>query len=193
MREARTGDSAGMRNFLVSAPGWLYAVVTGMLFGIPMIFVFGIGDGRTVFAIAYGVVSGILFGAGMAFATRKQRHEARVATASVPEANRSAAHRAVWRGPAPADPTIRAAALRLAEQQLRSTLRSRTAGVIIFTLGLGLAIANLFREPDWHDFLMPPLFALLLLGHWYWPKRLRSRIALLQEVTKVGMQDRNGV
>jgi Flp pilus assembly protein TadB len=136
-------------------------------------------------AVLGGLVGGIFFGAVMAFSIDKRRRAMGAAVGDLPTGGAKAARRAADRGPIPTDPEIRAAAVRIATQQLdllRPVLRRRF--IVAMVLLLTFSVVGAVIESPWY-LLYALVPALLLTSQWYLPRRIRRRIRLLSEGTNV--------
>ncbi|MDX6238918.1 MAG: hypothetical protein QOG10_3733 [Kribbellaceae bacterium] len=171
------GDDAQMRTYLASLPRWALALISGLPFGTAMGIFTKIDGSSTVAAFVSGAVVGILFAASLTFSLKRRWRGEQRALGDAPPAIQKAALGAVWRGPAPADPEIRAATLRLAEHQLGQMLRWRTTIIICFAVVLVGTVVSAF-DSSWR-LVFTALYVPLLVGQWYWPKHLCSRIELL--------------
>src|SRR3954454_2835079 len=141
------GDDAQMRTHLAKPPRWVLAVITGFPFGITM-GIFTKIDGPTSWteSVVGGLVIGVVFGVAMAFSLDKRLCTMDAAVGDLPTGKRKAAHRAADRGPLPADPEIRAAALRIAMNKL-DLLRPKklfivAAMVLLLTSTVGLVVTE---------------------------------------------------
>ena len=162
------------------------AVIIGLPFGI-MMGIYTKIDGPTSWlgAVLGGLVGGIFFGAVMAFSIDKRRRAMRAAVGDLPTGEAKAARRAADRGPIPTDPEIRAAAVRIATQQLdllRPVLRRRF--IVAMVLLLTFSVVGAVIESPWY-LLYALVPALVLTSQWYLPRRIRRRIRLLSEGTNV--------
>jgi Flp pilus assembly protein TadB len=180
------GNDERMRAYLSKAPRWIMAVSIGLPFGIMMGIYIKI-DGPTSWmgAVVGGLVAGVFFGAVMAFSIDKRLRAMRAAVGDLPAGEAKAARRAADRGPIPTDPEIRAAAVRIATQQLdllRPVLRRRF--IVGMVLLLTFSVVGAVIESPWYLLyaLVPALF---LTSQWYLPRRIRRRIRLLSEGTNV--------
>ncbi|MEV6411369.1 hypothetical protein [Kribbella sp. NPDC051718] len=165
-----------MRTFLSKPPAWAVGLVSGVPFGIGMgFFIKSDGDSLRASMIS-GTVLGVAFGVAMAFTLRRQLHLlVRTVGSEISPADRRAAGRALRRGPVPADPRIRAAAIRLARNQLELLQRWRLRSLVIFGLLLAVSITGVFAGSHWGITLV----ALYLFGLGYQlvrPRMLRSRL-----------------
>jgi Flp pilus assembly protein TadB len=180
------GNDQRMRAYLSKAPRWIMAVIIGLPFGIMMgIYTKIDGPMSSAGAVLEGLVAGVFFGVAMAFSIDKRRRAMRAAVGDLPTGEAKAARRAADRGPIPTDPEIRAAAVRIATQQLdllRPVLRRRF--IVAMVLLLTFSVVGAVIESPWY-LLYALVPALLLTSLWYLPRRIRRRIRLLSEGTNV--------
>jgi hypothetical protein len=179
------GDDAQMRTYPANLPRWALALATGLPFGTAMGITFKIaGSASWTTAAVGGLIVGVGFGLAIAFAIDKRRREVRAAIGDLPADMSRAARRAADRGPIPADPEIRATALRLANDQLHRFRSVQKPFVVLAVLLLVSSVGQAVTTSAWY---LPEVLVslLLLMGRWYWPKRLRRRIELLSEATNV--------
>jgi hypothetical protein len=116
-----------MRVSVEKSPAWVICLLTGVPFGAAMGTYSKIDGSSLKFAVIGGVLIGFLFGTTMAFTLRRQRKLlVRAVGPDTSPVDRRAAGRALRRGPVPADPEVRAAAIRLARHQLDLLLHWRT-------------------------------------------------------------------
>jgi hypothetical protein len=181
------GHDAQMRTYLANLPRWALGLISGFTFGTAM-GIFTKIDGPTSWteAVVGGVIMGVLFGAVMAFSIDKRRREMRVALGDLPADKSRAARRAADRGPIPADAEVRAAALRIAGHQLDLFRRARGRSVVVIVLLMTSTVGLVVSGSPWYVRLLNALTPLLMLiGYWYWPRRIRKRIELLSEGANV--------
>ncbi|TCO41014.1 hypothetical protein EV646_116105 [Kribbella antiqua] len=138
------------------------------------------------FALVGGLVVGAFFGAGMTYSLNRQRRSERRALGNVRQQDWKAARRAAARGAVPADPAVRAAAARLAVDQLSSLRRRRKLIVIVFGVNLVIAVVNLFVNPSLWCAVLAICWTLGVAGQWYLQRRLRHRVNLLTDDTHDG-------
>ncbi|MFC5264777.1 hypothetical protein ACFPJ1_21905 [Kribbella qitaiheensis] len=129
-----------MRTYLLTAPGWLVGLSSGLILGTGFAAVTRYADPRASWLAAaiVGVVVGVLSGAALAFAACRQRRELRVAAGDLPPAQLLDAYRAAVRGPVPVDPQIRAAAARVARRRIETARQTRiltVAAAILLAVG----------------------------------------------------------
>lgn len=168
---------------------WVAGAVAGLGFGGIFGVITGIGNPHDwPFTVGLGLVTGLLLAVTMAFSMRNwQRRLAPAVEGLSPEA-RKAAYRAAGRGPAPAEPEVRAAALEIAEQQLARVRKVQILLVIATVCGVlsavlmtldALTSGNDDGQPWWRLWPAVPV-VVVLAGQLYQPRQLRRRIAVLR-------------
>ncbi|MCE0535545.1 hypothetical protein LWF15_08485 [Kineosporia rhizophila] len=171
-----------MRTWLVGAPRWKLGLFQGTLFGTFMA-VFaaffssgsGEGAGRFVGAVVGGVVGGVFFGFFMShFIANKNAALIGAAGLDDPAELRQAV-RAARRGPVPADPRIRQAALRVARHQLSELEGQRTGSLAVFALFILVYVAMAFLSSPWW-LVAAVFFTAMLIVTVMQPSRLANRI-----------------
>ncbi|HEY0617565.1 MAG TPA: hypothetical protein VGD15_08260 [Kribbella sp.] len=167
-----------MRLYLSEPPRWVLAVLFGIPFGIGMGIVVKRDASTWAEAGIGALVMGVAFGLGMGFATDKWLRTMRAAEGHLKREKVPSAHRAAQRGPVPDDPEVRAAALRIATQQLDLDRRAPLLVIIPAALLLVGVVAASVTESPWH-LLFAVVPGLMLFGRWYRPRQLRRRVALL--------------
>ncbi|GAA1129748.1 hypothetical protein GCM10009630_29570 [Kribbella jejuensis] len=172
-----------MRSEPVEVPGWILGVLGGVLFGVAM-GAFIKHDGSSWTAAGVGViVTGVPFGLAMGWWSARWRRGLKDAEGDISAEKARLAQRAATGGPAPEDDEVRSAALRIASRYLESyTGRTRWLFIIVPAAILLGTIAGAAGGSPW-ELLGAPVAAGLLYARWYWPRRLRRRIALLTEAT----------
>lgn len=155
----------------------------GVPFGTAMGISTELDGGSTGFAVVSGILLGLVFGVAMTFALNRHRPQLRRALgANPPPTLRRAAIRAVRRGPVPADPEIRAAAIGLVEYQLKLLRDQRMASLIVWPLLLAGTIASSLIEHSSRWPIALIAISLSLIGYQLIrPRMLRSR---LEELTQ---------
>jgi hypothetical protein len=134
-------EHRAVRDRLLQAPWWVLSLVIGGTYGGVLALFGRFRDGESWgAALAGGLVSGGIFGAGMGPCVRWQNKRLLAAVGSVPGHVRRAATRTAWRGPVPADPELRAAALRIIDHQLAEWQRRRTFLVGTYAVFTGLCV-----------------------------------------------------
>lgn len=130
-------------------------------------------------AVAGGVVGALLFGLAMGPFLAWLYRRARPAADAVPDGRHREVRRAAARGPVPADPAVREAALRIVEYQLVESSRYRGPAAVLLGLFTVLeAVAALIYTP-WL-WVGAVLFLAILVLQARQPERLRRRIAELR-------------
>lgn len=167
-----------MRAYLNTAPRWVLWLVYGLPFGAAMaIGIVGDDSSGAAEIVGFGLVAGVGFGVCLTFATDKQRREIREVIGEVPASELGTVYRAARRGPVPADPEIRAAALRLARHELAQARIGSMIGIPIVLLVVAGAV---FRSDDIP--LLPVLAAVAVAGvayQWYVLWQLKRQVKLL--------------
>ncbi len=170
-----------IRAYLVTAPDWVRGLVAGLLFGAVMT-VGPWSDYHNGWAprIIIGVIEGAIFGVLMGLHAKRRFGAIRSELASLPFDQRKTAMRAAVRGPAPAEPATRAAALHYVEHRRELTKRQWWSGIAVYGVALvAAAVLALTDSPWW--WISCAFFAPLLIGLLLSPRRFRSRIAVLSE------------
>ena len=130
-------------------------------------------------ALVGGLLGGLVFGVLMGPLLRAQFDRQRQAVGVLDERVRRPAGRASLWGPAPEDPEVRAAALRVAEHGLAEQERRSVWTRVLLVLFLALEVWQAIVSSPW--FWIPAaFFAALLASSLLLPRRLRRRIALLR-------------
>lgn len=127
-----------------------------------------------------GLVAGIFFGVVMGRWAIGMIRAGSEAAGDLPARDLKTAQRAAQRGPVPLDPDIRRAAARLADHNLKQSLRVRWLGPIPFTFMTAdyvwLAVGG---TPWW--WAAAAASAALAVAYLIWPSRLRRRSEVLNE------------
>ncbi|GLY32198.1 hypothetical protein [Kineosporia sp. NBRC 101731] len=185
-----------MRIWLVGAPRWKIALVQGTFFGTCMaIFAFFNSSGpeegaaRFIGPVVGGVVAGVFFGLFMShFITNMNSDLISAAGLNDPQELREAI-RASRRGPVPADPRIRQAALRVARHHLSVVERQRISSPALFGVFVLGYIAMAFLLSPWW-LVAAAFFAAMLVYTVIQPNHLARRIVDLD--TTDNAPDRHG-
>ena len=164
-----------VRTWLLTAPRWVHRVVSGGLFAVFMTVFFGVQDDSSwVTALIGGVVSGVVFGLIMgSWSHRTARGTHAVIGALTPGERRRAA-RASWRGPVPAEPAVRDAAVRMIDHQLTLYLPLRALTLVVGVLMLALYVAVALTSSPWW-WAVAALWAGMITLSLLAPRRLRQR------------------
>ena len=118
-----------MRLWLLTAPRWVLVLVNGGLFAAFWIVWSHVVQERAwTESLITALLTGAVFGAFMGPYTHRLNEGLRAAVGTLTREVR----RAGWRGPAPADPEVRAAALRLVDHQQGEWQRRRTLNLTLF-------------------------------------------------------------
>ena len=163
----------------MSMPTWALFLVTGVPW-IAVLFVIDLIYGDSLLrALIPAAIFGVLLGVATTFALKFAGRMEKRAFGDAPTEVRRAATRAARTGPVPADPAVRAAAVRLAQQQLQQVRRTRPVLAVVAVTAVTTSVIGAFFSP-W------PLLALafevpLMAQIFLIPRRLRGRIALLSE------------
>jgi uncharacterized membrane protein (UPF0136 family) len=159
-------------------PAWATCLLIGIPFGAAMGTYSWVDGTSPKYAVISGAITGLIFGIAMTLFLRRQNAQLLQAVGDLPPPLRRAANRAM-RGAVPADPEVRAAAIRMAKYRLSVMRRWRTASLIIWGLLLALAVITLLNGSLWRLVLVA-LFLLFLVFQFTEPRRLRARIELLE-------------
>ena len=141
-----------MRSRLESAPIWVFGPVSGVLFGLAMtVWPSGRdGDASWTERVIVGVLAGAAFGVVMGRFLRRGFGMSRDELAALPIEQRRAVLRAAVRGPAPADPAVRAAALRRVSRTHELLRRRPRFSVAVSLIALVVyAVQAVTRSPWW--------------------------------------------
>jgi hypothetical protein len=162
---------------------WLTGILAGLLYGVLFALAahYLVSEDWTAAVIA-GAVTGPLFGLVMAIVQRRTDRLFSSLPGDLTRKQRQAATRASRRGPVPADPAIRAAALDLAHRQLERYqtrwMRVALVAVPIF-LVLSAVASRLDDDHQWWSGLVQLAGAALFGFMAFEPRRLRRRVAAL--------------
>ncbi|QXG77692.1 hypothetical protein KUM42_09440 [Modestobacter sp. L9-4] len=168
-----------MRTWLLTAPRWVHRVASGVLFGGLTAVFYGLEDDHSwTAALVGGVAGGVLFGLVMGSWSYRTARGTHAVVAGLTPAQRRTAARVSWHGPAPHDPAVRAAAVRMIDHQLALYLPLRAFTLIVGVLMLALYVmAALVSSPWW--WLVVPVWVGMITLSLLAPARLRRRRALL--------------
>lgn len=172
-----------MRRYLYNAPWWAWSMLNGAVFAVCAIAAFKVVGESWSGAVVFGVTMGVLLGAisGPFSARAMQRTREAVGPEPLARDQMRLAGRAALRGPAPADPAVRAVAARLAAQQRDQTTRLRpwlvTGSAALLALFVYLALTS---PPTWW-WAGAALYAALTGSSLALPRRFRQRVALLED------------
>jgi len=176
-----------VRTSYETAPTWVQSVALSLAFGA-----FWVLSQKLLLAhdwgetLASGVLASALYGAIVGPLTAKKRRLARTEAGldALPVHHQRTALRAARRGPAPTDPEVRHAALRLTAQRRDRIHAQRVlATTILVAATAASALAALASSPWWWAYTA--LFAGALLTQLTQPRRLHHRITLLQSSTVI--------
>jgi hypothetical protein len=163
---------------LLNAPWWVLALVTGVPFGLVMGVFVAVRDGDPLLAAYMGAVAGTFFGLAMGVVLARQNRRARAALTVAP-GQELAVLRAAGKGPAPADPAVREAALRLVIDQRRQLARWRIPSLVLFGAFAVLDAVVAITGNPWL-WLGVALFVGLAALPLVTARRVERRIAVLQ-------------
>jgi hypothetical protein len=176
-----------VRAYLIVAPLWVQAAVTGVLSGLFFGTVMGLwdrlhhpvqyswGDAITT-GILLGVLYAVFTGLGTAWRLRRERPDLSELRA-LTRRDRKTALRASTRGPVPEHPAIRQAALHQASRVLAKTNDQQVTTIAVF--GLLIVASVLMTIFTLWSFAATALFASLLSHAVGQPRRLDRRVTLL--------------
>jgi hypothetical protein len=169
-----------MRDRLNSTPTWALFLILWLAW-TAVLFAVGIIPTRDyLWSLGLGAAVGLLVGAAMTFALKARLRWENRALGDTPKDARSQALRAAVKGPIPTDPELRAAALAVAEEQLRQLRRSRRLMIVALVMSGIAAVGLAFTSSPWHLLLL--VFYLPTLHTFFFaPNRLRKRISQLSE------------
>lgn len=169
-----------MRAYLTTAPRWILCLIYGLPFGAIMaIGTLSDDSSGALETIAFGLIAGILFGLCLTVATENQRGQLRALVSNIPASDVPTVFRTTRRGPAPTDPTLRAAALRVA---LYEAPQVRRAAIISIPFALLIIAGAISLRDDLPQ--LPALAALSIAGvayQWYAHRQLTRQLTLLLE------------
>lgn len=162
-----------MRTFLTT-PAWALGLLTGLPVAVVTAFLVALSGDTVTFALLLGATVGLLFGLAMALGAVRQRRDLRPIFDQLPPSDWDLTRTAARRGPAPAEPAIRAAALDLIDVRLSKMRRVRTFLTIVFGIGLVVAVISI-ASGDWWYIPLAVLWIAALLEQWAAPRRLQRR------------------
>lgn len=171
----------GMRAWLIRAPWWLLALVTGGFFGFLGVLSNRFIDGESWGeALVMGLLGGVVFGVlmGLFLARMNLRFRETAGEDHVDRLSRIGWRG--WRAKVGDDPELRAAARRVTLLQRDHLLRQRRWAVPFFVFMIGLAVWLAVVRSPWH-WLSALLFAGILVGHLLMPRSLERRAEELRE------------
>ncbi|MDX6279331.1 MAG: hypothetical protein QOH03_402 [Kribbellaceae bacterium] len=169
-----------MRDRLNSMPVWVLFILNWLIWSALLSATGLIRRESLAWMVLPAVIVAFVIAVAMTLALKARWRAEDRALGDASRTLRREASRATWTGPIPANPEIRAAAVRLAEEQLRRTRRVRPFLIVVMTLAAVSAIGAAVLGSPWQllsvVFYFPVLILLLIS-----PNRLRKRIALLSE------------
>jgi hypothetical protein len=146
-----------MRTYLLTSRPWMVGLLGGLIFGAVFAAVVRFTAPEPVsdqvVAIA-GVVAGALAGGALAHARIRRQRGVRTAAGDLPPEQQLVAYRAAAHGQIPADPRIRAAAARIAQQRIEELHQSRVVSVTVAALLTLAAVVNVTRG----EYILAALF-----------------------------------
>lgn len=169
-----------MNAWLLRAPWWKLAIVTGLLLAPFFVLLLGLtGDRSWTAAVVTGVSVAVVCAPVLGYLTANGLRDSMVAAEQVPEHERATVERAARRGPVPDDEGQRKAALHLVEDRLL-TLRATRTRALTFPAVLVL-IAGFFAvaQSAWWWIGAAASLALVVLVL-ITPARLERRAELLR-------------
>ncbi|TDU83396.1 hypothetical protein EV138_5860 [Kribbella voronezhensis] len=170
-----------MRNRLISLPTWALFPVTAVPW-TAVLFAVGLIDGGSWReALLPAATVGVIVGLGTAMALKYRWRTEQHALGPIPAEDRRTAMRAARKGPAPADPEVRAAALRLAQRQLQEVRRRYPLLAIAGAVYAAADLIGVFVYSHWYLLIPAVLVVPMAISLARTPKQLRARIALLSE------------
>jgi hypothetical protein len=170
-------DDERVRAYVSGWPRWAAPVLAGVGFGIAM----GLSakhDGDGWLGAGFMATSGIPFGLATAWWVPRLRRQRELAEAGIPADQLQYARLAASRGPLPAAPEVRAAALQITSYQLAEATKRRKVRILIGGVFLIGTVGAASEGSPW-ALLYALCGAALVYFHWYWPRQLRRRIELL--------------
>ncbi len=175
-----------MRTRLFLAPAWVQGLVSGVSFAVYMTVFAALFNGEGwPGSLIFGVLVGAMFGAFSAwFAVREQLRWRRSVGRGLSTAEQQIVHRASSKGPVPADPRLRQAAISGATAELnRREGRRREGGATLVGL-LALAVVLGVTISPW-CFVMALLLVYGGYQTWSAPRVARARIQVLSREPEV--------
>jgi hypothetical protein len=163
---------------------WVAGIAAGLFFGVVLALLaipldLEIWPGAVFSVVVGGVLTVIAI---KLVVSNLQRRLGPAVEGLSPETAR-VAYRAARRGPVPAEPDVRAAALGIAERQLAGMLKGRIwlliAGACVVLSQVLVALDDDSRQ--WWRFWPAAGMVLVVAAQFYQPKQLRRRIAQLRE------------
>lgn len=168
-----------MRAWLLNAPQWAIALLQGVPFGAFMTVYYRFGQNESwPHALVAGALAGIFFGAFMGWLIHRQNGKYREALADVPREQWREVTRAARRPEKASDPRVRRAAYRINAAMLDRMRRSRTLGLIVYSLMIVLTAWLAGRRTAWW-LLAEPFYIALLVASFVLPGRLERRLEQL--------------
>jgi hypothetical protein len=180
-----------MRTYLLTSPPWAVGLVSGLIFGAGFAAVTRFTApppvSEQVVAIA-GVVAGVLVGGAVAYAGVRRQRDVRAAAGDLSPAQQLDAYRAAVGGQVPADPQIRAAAVRIAQRRIEELRQFCIVSVLLVALLLFGVVVNL-TAGDYKLAALLSASALVNGAQLYEFKRVRRQ---LQRLSAENVADQTG-
>ena len=181
--------SAVLRQRRLDAPGWLVALVQGLLFTV--LFAAGTAlaeHGSFAARLPAPLVAGAVFGAVLGRRTTAWRRDLFSGLGTTSPQDRAAGVRAARRGPTPSDPVVRAVAAHVAEQRLaRALLDHRRQVLVLGALTVAYLVAGSTWSRGW--FLAAAVFLAPFVLAVREPRRRLRRLAVLTQPSGPGTPD----
>jgi hypothetical protein len=169
-----------MRAYLLTAPRWVLCLLYGLPFGAIMsIGILWDNSSGALQVILFGLVVGLLYGAGATFMNEKPRREVGALIGEVPREQFGAVFRAARRGPAPADPEVRAAALRVADHDSSKAILGAVVGIPFAVLMIVAVFSHRYDSARPLFMTLAVLLVVLITYQVYKWRHLKRRAALL--------------
>ena len=177
MTQARLCHAAGVSAVERRRPWWVEPLLTGSSSGVAAAFLLRLDDDPQLSWLEAGLgglVVALVVGAWFASTARRQQRGVAEVTDGMTPDQADAARRAVQDGPVPAEPEVRAAALRLADRALVRALRFRVLAVAGYLFLIAWSVGAAVRSSPWF-LLVTVLFVVGAVGQLLEPGRLRRR------------------
>jgi hypothetical protein len=143
-----------VRTYLLTSPRWALGLFGGLAFAVlSAVFVRATGSTSWPAAVLRSLLTGAFFGVIVSFTLNRQRRQLRAAAGDLPADQLTTAYRAAARGPVPADPQIRAAAVRIAQSRLATVRRVRVLMSLAAAFMLATAVVNALAGNLWLSIL----------------------------------------
>jgi hypothetical protein len=166
--------------WLLRARWWQFAALSAAL--LAPVFVLlqrFLGHERWVPAAIVGSVTAAVCGPILALMLTGRWRDMMAAAGPLAEEDRASVERAARRGPVPADPQLREAARRLAEDRLLTLRRTRTRALVTMSVFVVLTAASAVLRSPWWWIAVGVCVGMLAVGLTV-PARVERRAALLR-------------